>query len=158
MVSLSNSTIPAVDIETNVVIRVPELDRGRLAPRNALAIVVDVSSSGFYLLGTKEGLLERLYARIEFTTADNFIEAHDVPSSSLSLRSASVVTSGSKQGFVSCHCKRYCIHKKCKCRSKNIKCNSKCHSNRSCKNKWGSLFFFIRPALHEFFINKLLNL
>jgi hypothetical protein len=31
---------------------------------------------------------------------NNFIEAHDVPSSSLSLRSASMITSGSKQGFV----------------------------------------------------------
>ena len=81
-------------------VRVPDLGRGRLAPRNVLAVVVDVSSSGPYLLCTKEGLLERLYARNEFTTADNnFIEAHDVPSSSLSLRSASMITSGSKQGF-----------------------------------------------------------
>jgi hypothetical protein len=100
----------------NVVVRVPELYRRRLAPRNVLAVVVDVSSSGLYLLGTKEGLLERLYARNGFTSADNFIKAHDVPSSSLSLRSASMITSGSKQGFVSCHCKRYCIDKKCICR------------------------------------------
>ena len=129
MVSLSNSRLPAVDIGKNVVVRVPDLDRGRLAPRNVLAVVVDVTSSGFYLLGTKEGLLERLYVRNEFTTADNnFIEAHDVPSSSLSLRSASMM-SGSKQGFVSCHCKKYCIDKKCKCLSKNMKCNSMCHSN-----------------------------
>jgi len=136
MVYLSNSRLPAVDNGTNVVVRVPDLDQGPLAPRNVLAVVVDVNSSGPYLLGTKEGLLERLYARNEFTTADsNFIEAHDVTSSSLSLRSASMITSGSKQGFVSCHCKKYCIDKKCKCRSKNMKCNSKCHSNSSCKNK-----------------------
>ena len=70
MVSLSNSRLPAVDIGTNVVVRVPELYRRRLAPRNVLAVVVDVSSSGLYLLGTKEGLLERLYARNEFTTAE----------------------------------------------------------------------------------------
>ena len=78
IVSLSNSRLPAVDIGTNVVVRVPDLDRGRLAPRNVLA-VVDVNASGLYLLGTKEGLLERLYARSEFIAADNFIEAHDVP-------------------------------------------------------------------------------
>ena len=113
MVSLSNSKLPAVDIGTNVVVRVPDLDRGRLAPRNALEAVVDISCSGLYLLGTKEGLLERLCDRIEFTTADNFLEAHDVPSSSLSLLSASMKTSGSKQGFVTCHCKRKCIDKKC---------------------------------------------
>ena len=109
-----------VYIGTNVVVRVPDLDRGCLAPRNVLAVVVDVSSSGLYLLGKKEGLLERLYVRNEFTTADNFIEAHYVPSSSLSLRSASMITSGSKQGFVSCHCKRYCIDKMCRCHSKNV--------------------------------------
>jgi hypothetical protein len=132
MVSVFNSRLPAVDIGTNVVVRVPDLDRGRLARRNVLAVIVDVSSSGLCLLGTKEGLLERHYAGNEFTTADNnFIEAPDVPSSSLSLRSASMITSGSKQGFVRCHCKRHCIDKKCKCRSKN----KKCHSNSSCKNK-----------------------
>jgi hypothetical protein len=92
MVSLSNSRLPAVDIGTNVVVRVPDLDRGRLALRNVLG-VINVNSSGLYLLGTKEGLLERLYARNEFTTADNFIEAHDVPSGSLSLQSASTITS-----------------------------------------------------------------
>jgi len=100
MVSLFISRLRGVDIGTNVVVRVPDLDRGRLATRNSLAVVVDANSSGLYLLGTKEGLLERLYACNEFKTADNyFIEAHDVPSSSLSLRLASMITSRSKQGF-----------------------------------------------------------
>ena len=89
MVSLSNSRLPAVGIGTNVVVRLPDLDRGRLAPRNVLAVVADVNSSGLPLLGTKEGLLERLYAHNEFTAADNnFTEAHVLPSSSLPLRSA----------------------------------------------------------------------
>jgi len=126
MVSLSNLRLPAADIGTNVVVRVPDLDRGRLAPRNVLAVVTDVNSFGLYLLGMKEGLLEQLYACNEFTTVDNnFIEAHDMPSSSQSLQSASMIMSGSKQRSVSCHCKRYCIDKKCKCCSKNMKCNSK---------------------------------
>jgi len=63
-----------------VVDRVPDLGRGRLATRNILAVVVDVISSGLYLLDTKEGLLERLYARNEFTAAESLFEAHDVPS------------------------------------------------------------------------------
>jgi hypothetical protein len=134
--SLSNSRLPAVDIGTNVVVTVPDVDRGSLTPRNVLAVVVDINSSGLYLLDTKEDLLERLYARKEFTTADNnFIDVHDVPSDSLSLRSASMTTSGSKQGFASCNCKKYCIDQKCKCRSKNIKCNSTCQSNSSFKNR-----------------------
>ena len=60
MVSLSNSKLPAVDIGTNVVVRVPDLDRGRLAPRIVLEVIVDVNSSELYPLGTKEGILERL--------------------------------------------------------------------------------------------------
>jgi len=92
MVSLSNSRLPAVDIGTNVVIRVPDLDQGHLAPRNVLAVVIGVNSSGLHLLDTKDGLLEWMHARDQFTTADNFIEAHDVPSSSPSLRSASMIT------------------------------------------------------------------
>jgi hypothetical protein len=77
MVSVSNSRLPAVDIGTNTVVRVPDLDRGHLAPRNVLAVVVDGNSSGLFLLSTKEGLLERLYAHNEFTTADNnFIKVH----------------------------------------------------------------------------------
>jgi hypothetical protein len=105
MVSLSNTRLPAVDIGTKVVVRVPDLDRGRLAPRNVLGFDVDINSSGPYLLGTKEGLLERLYARNEFISAqNNFTEAHDVPPSSISLRSASVISSGRKQGFVCCRC------------------------------------------------------
>jgi hypothetical protein len=131
MGSLSNSRLPA-----NVVVRMLDVDRGRLAPRNVLAVVVDGNPSGLYLFGTKEGLLERTYARNEFTTAENnFIDVYDVPSNSLSLRSSSMTTSGCKQGFTSCNCKRYCMDKKCKCRLKNIKCNSKCHSNSFCKNK-----------------------
>ena len=53
MVSLSNSRLAAVDTGTNVVVRVPDLDRGRLAPRNVLAVVVDVNTFGLHLLGTK---------------------------------------------------------------------------------------------------------
>ena len=136
IVSLSKSRLPAVDIGTNVVVRVPDLDRGRLVPRNVLAVVADVRSSGFYLSGTKAGQLVRLCARTEFTAADNIsIEAQDVPSSSLSLGLASMIRSGGKQGFVRCRCKRYCIDIKYKCRSKDTKCNSKCHYNSSCKSK-----------------------
>ena len=135
MVSLSNSRRPALNTGTNVVVRVPDVDRGRVAPRNVLAFVVYVYSSGLHLPGTKKGLLERLYARSEFTAAcNNFIDANDVPSAALSLRSASVMMSG-RNRFLSCNCKRYCINKKCRCCSESIKYNSECHSNSSCKNK-----------------------
>ena len=136
MASLSNSRIPAVGMGTNFVVSVPDLVRGRLATRNVLAVVDNIGCSGIHLLDTKEDQHEQLYARNEFKAADNsFIEAHDMPSNSLSLRLASMIKSGSKQGFVSCHCFRHYIDKKCKCLSKNMKCNSTCHSNSCCKNK-----------------------
>jgi predicted nucleotidyltransferase len=100
------------------------------SPRNVLAVVVDFNHSSFYVLGRKEGLLERLYARDEFTTADNkSVDVHYVPSNLLSLQSASVTMYGSKQGIKSCNCKTDCIDKKCKCLSKNIKCHSNSSKN-----------------------------
>lgn len=137
MLALSNSKFPPSEIGTSVVVRVPDVDRGRLAPRNVLAVVTQVESSGLYKLGTKNGTLERLYARNEFTIADsNFVEQSEVSAEkTISLRSASTLSSGSKQGFVYCKCKRYCTDKKCTCRNLNVKCNSKCHSSSICKNK-----------------------
>lgn len=136
MLALSREKLPPAEIGQNVVVKVPDVDRGRLAPRSVLAVVLSVNDSSLYKLGTKEGVLERLYSRNEFNFADsNFINASDVPSCSLNLRKASALSSGSKQGFVMCHCKRYCNTKKCNCRVNEVLCNSKCHNNSACKNK-----------------------
>ncbi|KAK4879816.1 hypothetical protein RN001_007962 [Aquatica leii] len=136
MLALSQQKLPSIKVGQNVVVKVPDVDRGRLAPRNVLAVVLSVNESGLYKLGTKEGILERIYSRNEFTLADsNFITESDIPSSSLTLRKASALSSGSKQGFVICHCKRYCNTKRCNCRSKEVLCNSKCHNSSACKNK-----------------------
>lgn len=51
MVSLSNSKLAPVDIGKSVVVRVPDVDRGRLAPRNVLAVVMNINDSGLYQLG-----------------------------------------------------------------------------------------------------------
>lgn len=136
MLALSRGKLPSAECGQNVVVKVPDVDRGRLAPRSVLAVVLSVNGSGLYKLGTKEGALERLYSRNEFAFADsNFMKPSDVPSSSLNLRTASALSSGSKQGFVMCHCKRYCITKRCKCKSSEVMCNSKCHNSSACKNK-----------------------
>jgi hypothetical protein len=133
MASLSNSRLPAVDIWTNVVVRVSDVDRGSLAPKKYPSSRRWCQIFWSLTVGHEESVLERLYARNEFTTADNFIDVHDVPSNLLSLRSASM-TSRSYQGFTRSNCKTYYIDDKCNCCSKNIKCNSKCHSSSFCKN------------------------
>ncbi|CAH2015103.1 unnamed protein product [Acanthoscelides obtectus] len=118
-----------------VILRVPDVDRGRLALRNELAVVLNINDSGLYQLGTKDGTLQSLYCRNEFTLADSdFIDISSVPSTSVFLRTTSRLASGSKQGFIQCNCKRYCIDKKCACRAKTVVCNSKCHNHSSCKN------------------------
>lgn len=136
MLTLSREKLPPAEIGQNVVVKVPDVDRGRLAPRSVLAVVLNVNESSLYKLGTKDGALERLYSRNEFIFADsNFINLSDVPSCSINLRKASALSSGSRQGFVKCNCKRYCNTKRCNCKANKVLCNSKCHDNSACKNK-----------------------
>ena len=73
-----------------------------------------------YELGTKEGKLEHLYARNEFTVADNKLDIKQVHENKISLRSASMKLSGSQQGFVSCGCKKFFTSRKCKCKSSGL--------------------------------------
>ncbi|KAK5639434.1 hypothetical protein RI129_011926 [Pyrocoelia pectoralis] len=125
MLQRSSKKFPSVDIGQNVLIRIPDVDRGRVAPRNVMAV-----------LGTPSGVLDKLYARNKFQTAEhNFIEIDNVPSEQLTLRTAAAVDSQSKQGFVKCECKKNCENKRCNCLKKLVKCNSKCHSSSSCRNK-----------------------
>jgi len=39
------------------------------------------------------------------------------------------------QGLIRCDCLKKCITNRCKCRSKNILCNSRCHGSQPCTNK-----------------------
>ncbi|XP_051164968.1 SCAN domain-containing protein 3-like [Leptopilina boulardi] len=137
MLAHSNEKLRPVPVGSNVVLGVPDVDRSRVAARNVLAVVEAVTPDGLHRLGTKDGTLHRQYARNEFTPADSrFITAQDVPPTTLTLRKASALNSGSTQGFVFCNCAQYCKTNKCKCRTKNVDCNSKCHSNSSCKTKF----------------------
>lgn len=43
--------------------------------------------------------------------------------------------SSGAQGYEKCNCKTGCAQNKCKCLKNNRKCNSRCHSSLSCKNK-----------------------
>ena len=100
-------------------VKVPDMDRGRIAPRSPLAAIMTVNSSGLYKFGTRNGILERLYARNELVPADDdsFISLEDVPSSTphISLLLASVKASGSQQGFVHCNyfLERKVLNRKC---------------------------------------------
>nr|XP_022920129.1 uncharacterized protein LOC111428710 [Onthophagus taurus] len=136
MLQQSCSKFPKIEIGQNVLVKIPDVDRGRLAPRNILAVVLS-EKDDLYQLGTSTGVLEKLYARNEFQPSQtNSLTSSDVPiENKLSLRTVAAKESNSSQGFVRCNCRKQCSNKKCKCLLKNLKCNSKCHSSTSCRNK-----------------------
>lgn len=46
ILKLSNNKLPALAVGKSIAVRVPDVDRGRLAPRSVLAVVLEVSFSG----------------------------------------------------------------------------------------------------------------
>nr|XP_022899828.1 uncharacterized protein LOC111413179 [Onthophagus taurus] len=136
MLQQSCSKFPKIEIGQNVLVKISDVDRGRLAPRNILAIVLS-EKDDLYQLGTSTGVLEKLYARNEFQPSQtNSLTSSDVPiENKLSSRTVAAKESNSSQGFVRCNCRKQCSNKKCKCLLKNLKCNNKCHSSTSCRNK-----------------------
>ncbi|KAK9736185.1 Gryzun, putative Golgi trafficking [Popillia japonica] len=86
---------------TLVLVKIPEVDRVRLAPRNVLAVVL-FEKEGLYQLGTLTGVLEKLYARSEFQLSETHtLASSDVPTDKqFSLRAIAAKESNSSQGFV----------------------------------------------------------
>jgi len=63
MTSRSNAKFPAVDIGTNVVIRIPDVDKSKTDLPNLLGIVLEKTDQDLYKIGTKDGILDKLYCR-----------------------------------------------------------------------------------------------
>lgn len=137
MMQGSSKKFPPAGVGDTVLVKIPEVDRGRLAPRNVMAVVMNkTSDSDLYQLGTSSGIIQKYYARNEFQMSDtSFLNVQDVPEKEIPLRKIAANETNSKQGFVKCACKNYCGNKRCICNKKGIKCNSKCHSSSTCKNK-----------------------
>ncbi|KAK9743989.1 hypothetical protein QE152_g8209 [Popillia japonica] len=78
MLQQSCSKFPETDIGQNVLVKIPEVDRGPLAPRNVLAVVL-YEKEGLYQL-TSTGVLKKLYARSEFQLSETHtLASSDVP-------------------------------------------------------------------------------
>ncbi|XP_071054394.1 KRAB-A domain-containing protein 2-like [Onthophagus taurus] len=101
MLQQSCSKFPKIEIGQNVLVKTLDVDRGRLAPRNILAVVLS-EKDDLYQLGTSTGVLEKLYARNEFQPSQtNSLTSSDVPiENKLSLRTVAAKESNSSQGFV----------------------------------------------------------
>ena len=114
-------------------LRVPDVDRGPTDPKNLLVVILK-EEEGLYTVGCREGIL-----RTKFTPADlsgikqSLIKSEEVPDICLSMRTATARATGG-QGYTKCQCTTQCTSGRCSCLRKEMKCNSRCHPGRSCKN------------------------
>uniref|UniRef100_A0A6P7GY04 Uncharacterized protein LOC114347864 n=1 Tax=Diabrotica virgifera virgifera TaxID=50390 RepID=A0A6P7GY04_DIAVI len=137
MKHISDHANPPVEKGTTVRIPVPDVDCGGGDARSILGVILEVQDE-FYKIGTRDGILRQHYARSQFSPCPkNMINENEVPmDKEVALRTvATAQSSGSGQGFFRCSCKTKCMSKKCFCKKKNVKCNSKCHSSMPCSNK-----------------------
>ncbi|KAG8331065.1 hypothetical protein J6590_049508 [Homalodisca vitripennis] len=80
-----------------------------------MAVVINKNDDS-YTLGTKHGVLDKQFSRNQFQVAPNkFINNIDVPDEQLNVRKEAMKSSGSKQGFIRCGCKKKCSGRSCKC-------------------------------------------
>ena len=131
----------SVNTGSTVTIPIPVVDRGRRDPRNMMGMIVNYAPThNQYTIGTKAGILYTgTYSRNQFDVCNQiFLCTDDINKTrKISLRQAAAAVSLSGgQGFTKCNCsKNQCSTNRCKCYKANIKCNSKCHSSLTCRNK-----------------------
>ena len=73
----------------NVLIPVPDVDRGRAEFPNVAGVVLDVDAEGGHTIGTAQGSLKGKYTRAEIIPSiASFLTPSDVPDNLISLRTA----------------------------------------------------------------------
>ena len=139
MLERSTKRFKEAEINGTVLVPIPDVDRGRCDYPNLKAIVLEQHPNGhLWKLGCESGVLDQWYSRNQFQpTTTKFMTVSEVPlEKEISLRAAAKAESISGgQGFSRCQCTGNCKTKRCKCFKSNVKCNSKCHNQRSCTNK-----------------------
>lgn len=137
MLKRLNDFLPSVEKGKTVLVGVPDIQRAPTAPRNLMAVVVDVNDENLYQLGTQYGLLDKLYKRNEFTSAkcDHIDPSVVTPNKKIKLGAALALSSKTNQVHAFCQCKRRCTDKRCSCSKNAVLCNSKCHGSNVSTNK-----------------------
>lgn len=135
---MSDKKFGQVAVGKTVRIPIPDVDRAKGDLPNILGVVLEITDDGYYRLGTKNGRLDRLYARSQFTVCEgDLLSTTDVPDCNLALRSvANSQSNGDGQGMLRCNCTTKCQTNKCKCKRLNMLCNSRCHKSNSRCNKF----------------------
>jgi hypothetical protein len=60
---ISDATHPPAYVGGNVIIPIPDLDRAKADLRHILGVVLDTNEDGLYKIGTKDGVVDKLYCR-----------------------------------------------------------------------------------------------
>ena len=138
MLKRSREKFPPGKVDDTVKLRIPDVDRGRCAPRNVIGAITNVNDeNGLYKVGTQFGTINTSYTRNDFTPCpENLLRIEDVPCTEVSLREcAGKFSVGGGQGYKRCQCKTGYGTDKCSCHREKKLCNSKCHGSLSCKKK-----------------------
>ena len=101
--------------------------------RNIKGVVLVIINNG-YRIGTKVGTIVGLMSRNQIEKIEgNSLTLLDIPENTeVSVRKAARLLSLSGgQGHVHCSCRGGCKTRKCKCKTSNILCNSRCHATGS---------------------------
>ena len=71
MTKLAREKFPKEKVGGTVKVPVPDVDRGRCDSRNILVVIMEANlTKDLYKIGTKDGILNSLYARNQFKTED----------------------------------------------------------------------------------------
>lgn len=138
MLVRSSKILRPLNVGDNVAVPVSEFDRGKVDPPNLIGIVMEVDESGYYTIGTKQGIIKGKLARNQFESIRyTELSRTDIPRTILSIREivrAQSMCGG--QGYRRCHCRsiKSCLSKRCSCLRAGVSCNSACHDNKSCNN------------------------
>lgn len=135
MLARSTRSLRAVGVGDNVSVPVSQFDRSKGDPPNVIGVVLAAEDNG-YVIGTKRGIINGKLARNQFEFVQyKGLTAENVPPEHLSIREivrAESVCGG--QGYQRCHCRSNCLSKRCSCLKAGLRCNSACHSHKSCDN------------------------
>jgi hypothetical protein len=60
---ISDATHPPVDVGSNIILLIPNVHRAKRDFRNLVGVVLERNEDGLYRIGTKEGVVSKLYCR-----------------------------------------------------------------------------------------------
>ena len=123
-------------VNDNIIIPVPRVDRGPIDCKNIRGIIVDKDVNG--LQNWYNSWISGLLSRYQIEK----IHGHELTILDVSDNTEIIVRNAVQllslyggQGHIHCSCRSGCTTGKCKCKRKNILCNSRCHASLSCANK-----------------------